>query len=337
MSHIAVIGAGSWGTALSIVLADNGHHVSLYARRQAQVDEINERHTNEDYLPGITLSEQIKASNDYAEVLKNCITVITVTPTASMRSVLQEMGPYFHSKHLFVHASKGLEPETYKRVSEIMEEEIAQNHRQAVVVLSGPSHAEEVCLRYPTTVVASSVDMKQAEMVQDLFINSNFRVYTSHDIVGVELGGALKNIIALGAGLSDGLGYGDNAKAALMTRGLTEIGRLGVILGANPLTFSGLTGLGDLIVTCTSKHSRNWRCGYSIGKGNSLEETLEAMGMVVEGVRTTKAAYHLAQLKNANMPITRQLYEVLFKGKEPRLAVDDLMHRGRTNEMDMND
>lgn len=182
--------------------------------------------------------------------------------------------------------------------------------------------------------MAASKDIKIAEEIQDLFINSNFRVYTNSDIIGVEIGGALKNIIALGAGLSDGLGYGDNAKAALMTRGLAEIGRLGIDMGANPLTFAGLAGVGDLIVTCTSKHSRNWRCGYAIGQGKSLESVLESMGMVVEGVRTTKAAYQISLNKKVDMPITKELYHVLFENKSPRQAVDDLMGRGRTHELE---
>jgi glycerol-3-phosphate dehydrogenase (NAD(P)+) len=203
-----------------------------------------------------------------------------------------------------------------------------------IVVLSGPSHAEEVSLRHPTTVAVSSKNMKAAERVQDIFINNNFRVYTNPDMVGVEIGGALKNIIALAAGITDGLGYGDNAKAALMTRGLAEISRLGVAMGANPLTFSGLAGIGDLIVTCTSVHSRNWRAGNMLGKGQKLEEVLENMGMVVEGVRTTKAAYQLAKKYEVNMPITEALYDVLFNGEEVKKAVDLLMNRSKTNEME---
>jgi glycerol-3-phosphate dehydrogenase (NAD(P)+) len=206
--------------------------------------------------------------------------------------------------------------------------------REAVVVLSGPSHAEEVSLRQPTTVTAASSNLKAAEKVQDLFINQHFRVYTNTDVVGVEIGGSLKNIIALAAGITDGLGYGDNAKAALITRGLAEIARLGSCLGANPLTFLGLTGMGDLIVTCTSVHSRNWRAGNMLGKGLKLDEVLESMGMVVEGVRTTKAAYQLSQKLQVKMPLTSALYHVLFDGVDPKDAVDELMSRNKTTELD---
>jgi glycerol-3-phosphate dehydrogenase (NAD(P)+) len=330
---IAVIGAGSWGTALGIVLADNGHDVLMYARRQEQVDEINGRKTNENYLPGVELPQSMKASTSIKDVLEEVNTVLLVTPSKALRNVLEEMIPYLSGHTTLIHASKGIEPETYKRISEVIVEGIPEEKRRAVVVLSGPSHAEEVSLRKPTTVTVSSTDEKAAEYVQDLFINQHFRVYTNTDIIGVELGGALKNIIALGAGLSDGLGYGDNAKAALITRGLAEIVRLGTKMGANPLTFTGLAGLGDLVVTCTSVHSRNWRAGNLIGKGNKLEDVLENMGMVVEGVRTTKAAFHLAAREEVEMPITAQLYAVLFNDKDPKQAVDDLMQRGRTNEI----
>jgi glycerol-3-phosphate dehydrogenase (NAD(P)+) len=232
------------------------------------------------------------------------------------------------------HVSKGIEPDSLLRISELIKEEMPRELLKAVVVLSGPSHAEEVSRRHPTTVTVSSEDMSAAEEIQDLFINHNFRVYTNPDVIGVEIGGALKNIIALAAGITDGLGYGDNAKAALITRGLAEIARLGTKMGANPLTFSGLAGIGDLIVTCTSVHSRNWRAGNLLGKGNNLEEVLDNMGMVVEGVRTTKAAYQLAQKYNVSMPITYALYDVLFNGKNAKDAVDVLMARGKTHEME---
>ncbi|MFL6560967.1 MAG: NAD(P)H-dependent glycerol-3-phosphate dehydrogenase, partial [Bacillus sp. (in: firmicutes)] len=235
---------------------------------------------------------------------------------------------------LIAHVSKGIEPDSLMRISEIIREEMPKELLKDVVVLSGPSHAEEVSLRHPTTVTVTSENMAAAEKVQDLFINNNFRVYTNSDIIGVEIGGALKNIIALAAGITDGLGYGDNAKAALMTRGLAEIARLGTKMGANPLTFSGLAGIGDLIVTCTSVHSRNWRAGNLLGKGKTLNEVLDNMGMVVEGVRTTKAAYQLAKKYDVNMPITFALYDVLFNGKNAIDAVDVLMARGKTHEME---
>lgn len=334
MRKIAVIGAGSWGTALSIVLADNGFHVALWSRRDDQVEEINHQHTNHKYLPEIQLPKNIKANTSLKEVLRDTKYILLVIPTSYLRDTLKKMTPYLHQDHLLIHSVKGLEPDTYKRVSEMMEEEVPKKKRNGIVVLSGPSHAEEVSKRYPTTVVVASSTVQLAEEVQDLFINQNFRVYTNTDIIGVEVGGSLKNIIALGAGLSDGLGYGDNAKAALMTRGLAEIGRLGIKMGAHPLTFTGLAGVGDLIVTCTSKHSRNWRCGYAIGQGQSLEEVLASMGMVVEGVRTTKAAYQFSIEKKVDMPITKELYHVLFEGKPPRVAVDDLMGRGKTHELE---
>ncbi|ANC77695.1 NAD(P)H-dependent glycerol-3-phosphate dehydrogenase [Fictibacillus phosphorivorans] len=334
MDKVAVLGAGSWGTALAIVLADNGHHVSLWGRREDQVSEINNHHTNEKYLPGVELPENIQATTQLSECVKEADTIVLVTPTKAMREVLGQVKNELNAPVTIVHASKGIEPGTYKRISEIIEEELPASVLDSVVVLSGPSHAEEVSLRQPTTVTVSSVNMEAAENVQDLFINQNFRVYTNPDVVGVELGGALKNIIALGAGLSDGLGYGDNAKAALITRGLAEIARLGTHMGANPLTFSGLTGIGDLIVTCTSVHSRNWRAGNMLGKGMKLEDVLENMGMVVEGVRTTQAAYELSKREEVEMPITQVLYDVLFNGKGAKQAVDDLMQRSRTHEVE---
>ncbi|MDN4527620.1 NAD(P)H-dependent glycerol-3-phosphate dehydrogenase [Fictibacillus fluitans] len=334
MEKVAVVGAGSWGTALALVLADNGHDVRLWGRRPEQIEEINTIHTNEKYLPGVVLPAGIKGYNHLKEAVEGVRTVLLVAPTKAMRDVLRDLVPLIDEPVTVVHASKGIEPESYKRVSEIIEEEIPAEKRRSIVVLSGPSHAEEVSLRQPTTVTVSSSDIEEAEYVQDLFINQNFRVYTNADIVGVELGGALKNIIALGAGMSDGLGYGDNAKAALITRGLAEIARLGTKMGANPLTFSGLTGIGDLIVTCTSVHSRNWRAGNMLGKGEALEDVLEKMGMVVEGVRTTKAAYQLAKQEKVEMPITSVLHDVLFDGKDAKEAVDELMKRSRTHEVE---
>ncbi|MCF6137587.1 NAD(P)H-dependent glycerol-3-phosphate dehydrogenase [Pseudalkalibacillus berkeleyi] len=334
MKKIAVIGAGSWGTALALVLADNNHDVRLWARRSEQVDEINEHHTNKKYLPEINLPTNIVATNDLTEAISNTDTIVLVTPTSALREILKQLKSEIEKPVTIVHASKGIEPDTLFRVSEVIEDEIPEELRKAVVVLSGPSHAEEVSLRQPTTVTVSSKNHNVAEQVQDLFINPNFRVYTNPDIVGVELGGSLKNIIALGAGLSDGLGYGDNAKAALLTRGLAEIARLGTTMGAQTLTFAGLSGIGDLVVTCTSVHSRNWRAGNLLGKGNSLEEVLENMGMVVEGVRTTKAAFQLAKKEGVEMPITNELYDVLFNSKHPKEAVDSLMRRSKTHEVE---
>ncbi len=331
---ITIAGAGSWGTALAMVLADNGHKVRLWSHCEEQVTEINQFHTNKKYLPEIVLPELITAVGSLHDALAGVDTIILAVPTKAIREVLGKIREVLAGPITIAHVSKGIEPDTLLRITEMIKEEMPRELLKDVVVLSGPSHAEEVSLRHPTTVTVSSENMDAAEKIQDLFINHNFRVYTNSDVVGVEIGGALKNIIALAAGITDGLGYGDNAKAALMTRGLAEITRLGTKMGANPLTFLGLTGIGDLIVTCTSVHSRNWRAGNLLGKGKNLNEVLENMGMVVEGVRTTKAAYQLAKMYDVNMPITFALYNVLFNGKNPKDAVDVLMARGKTNEME---
>lgn len=332
MKKVAVIGAGSWGTALSLVLADNGHQVVLFCRRQEQAEEVNRQRKNGKYLPHVRLPETIYATTSLKEALDQAGYVLFALPTSAIRKTAREMVSYLEHAPLIIHSAKGLEPDTHKRISEVIREEIPGLKRRGILVLSGPSHAEEVSLRLPTSVAVAGDNLDQAREVQDLFFNPYFRVYTNLDMLGVELGGALKNIIALGAGLSDGLGYGDNAKAALMTRGLAEITRLGVVMGAHPYTFSGLTGLGDLIVTCTSRHSRNWRCGYALGQGQSLDDVLAKMGMVVEGVHTTKAAYQMAQKMGVEMPITKELYSVLFEGKPPHQAVRDLMRREKRAE-----
>ncbi|WP_416826746.1 NAD(P)H-dependent glycerol-3-phosphate dehydrogenase [Ectobacillus polymachus] len=334
MAKIAVIGAGSWGTALSIVLADNGHEVRLWGNRKEQIEELNTTHTNKRYLPEVVIPSSIVGYHSLQEATDGVEHILLVVPTKAIREVLQQVKDVLSHSITIIHASKGIEPDTSKRISEMIEEELPANLLRDIIVLSGPSHAEEVALRYPTTITAASKNIQAAEAVQDLFMNHYFRVYTNPDIIGVELGGALKNIIALAAGLTDGMGFGDNAKAALMTRGLTEIARLGRKMGANPLTFAGLTGMGDLIVTCTSVHSRNWRAGNMLGKGHSLDEVLESMGMVVEGVRTTKAAHQLAQKMNVEMPITSELYEVLFHNKDVKEAVHSLMGRVRKHEME---
>jgi glycerol-3-phosphate dehydrogenase (NAD(P)+) len=331
---VAIMGAGSWGTALAIVLADNGHEVRLWGHKPAQIEEINTHHSNEKYLPNISLPDSIIGYSSLEESLNGAPIMVIAVPTKAIREVISEIRMIQKKPITIVHVSKGIEPDTLLRISEMIEEEMLPELIQSVVVLSGPSHAEEVSLRQPTTVTVSSKQMEAAEIIQDLFINQNFRVYTNPDIIGVEIGGALKNIIALAAGISDGLGYGDNAKAALMTRGLAEISRLGTKMGASPLTFSGLTGIGDLIVTCTSVHSRNWRAGNLLGKGKNLQEVLDNMGMVVEGVRTTKAAWQLAQKYNVKMPITNALYGILFNHVDAKDAVDALMARGKTHEME---
>ncbi len=330
---VAVIGAGSWGSAIAFVLAENGWNTYLWARRHEQVEEINTHHTNRAYLRDAVLPTTLRATNRLEEAVEGAAMVVLAVPTVAMRGVCQQLEPLLDTPQLFVHVSKGIEPGTLKRISEMIEEEIPKSKRRAVVALSGPSHAEEVVQHQPTTVTVASSSKDAAKEVQDFFMSTDFRVYTNEDIIGVELGGALKNVIALGAGATDGIGYGDNAKAALITRGLAEMTRLGVAMGAHPLTFSGLSGLGDLIVTCTSEHSRNWRAGHLLGKGHSLEEVTEGMGMVIEGVRTAKAAHELAQKYNVSMPITEAIYNVLFHQVTAKEAVDHLMERDRKDEV----
>lgn len=329
----AVLVAGSWGTALASVLADK-MDVMIWTRNEAQRDEINEKHRNERFLPGVDLSPRIVATNDMEEAVTGAKAVVIVAPSSAVRDVARALKPFWNEDMTVVHATKGFETESLKRISVVIAEELGCEEGR-IVVLSGPSHAEEVVQRCPTTVVVASLLEEQAQKAQDLFMNSYFRVYTNRDMVGVELAGALKNIIALGAGMSDGLGYGDNAKAALLTRGLAEITRIGVEMGANPLTFAGLAGVGDLVVTATSRHSRNWRAGYMIGEGKSLDTVLNSMGMVVEGIRTTKAARTISEKYQVQMPIAQQLYHVLFDGIEPRVAVEALMGRDRKTEMEV--
>ncbi|MDN6626519.1 MAG: NAD(P)H-dependent glycerol-3-phosphate dehydrogenase [Pisciglobus halotolerans] len=334
MKEIAVLGAGSWGTALSMVLEENGHHVRLWSHHPEQINEINERHTNKNYLSHIKLSDKIKGFSSLKEALDGVDIVLFVVPTSAIRSVAGQVGGYLRNPAIVVHASKGLEQGTHKRISEILEEEIPAEKREAVVALSGPSHAEEVAVRDLTSITSASKNHEAAKVIQQLFMNDYFRVYTNEDIIGVELGAALKNIIAVGAGALVGLGYGDNAKAALMTRGLAEISRLGTAFGADPLTFLGLSGVGDLIVTCTSSHSRNWRAGKMLGEGKNLDAILKDMGMVVEGVSTTKAAYELAALKEVDMPITAAIYDVIYNHQDVREVIDQLMNRVGKNETD---
>lgn len=331
---IAVLGAGSWGSVLAKVLVENGHEVALWSNSQAQVDELNQQHTNAKYLPDLIYPEALKATTDLKAAVKDAGTVLFVVPTKVIRlvaqqliEVLEELG----TKPLIVHASKGLELGSHKRISEVIAEEIPTKYRSGMVVLSGPSHAEEVARQDITLITAASEDLANAKKVQTLFMNDYLRIYTNSDVVGVETGAAFKNVIAIGAGALHGLGYGDDAKAALMTRGLAEISRLGVSFGADPLTFIGLSGVGDLIVTCTSVHSRNWRAGDQLGQGKSLEDVIANMGMVIEGINTCKAAYELAQQKGIEMPITQAIYNVLYKQADIKSEIANLMQReGKT-------
>ena len=328
---IAVIGAGSWGTAIAAALAVNGHRVSLWGRNASSMEEMREKRENTKYLPGVILPDNIFPTSDPAEAQQGAELFVSVVPAQSFRSVFEQFQSGIPEGSVFVNCAKGIEIDTLKRVSEI----IAEKRKDLrYVVLSGPSHAEEVGKMLPTTLVSASDDADAATLVQDVFMSSSLRVYTNDDVIGVELGGALKNIIALAAGISDGMGYGDNAKAALMTRGLTEMSRLGEKLGGQRLTFMGLAGIGDLIVTCTSMHSRNRRCGIMIGEGVEPDEAIRRVGMVVEGIYTTEAAHRLSREYQVEMPITEQLYRVIHGEVKGSDAVENLMLRDRKNEED---
>ncbi|MDI3476584.1 MAG: glycerol-3-phosphate dehydrogenase [Thermoanaerobacterium sp.] len=326
---IAVLGAGSWGTAMAIHLNSMRHNVCIWTKDQKQLEEIQKTGYNKKYLD-VRLPESIGITTDIEYALENKKIVVMAVPSHAVRSVVERISGVIDKESIIVNLAKGLETSSLKRMSQVIKEMIDN----PVVVLSGPSHAEEVCKHIPTACVISSDDINACEYVQDVMMDENFRLYINKDLIGVELGGSLKNIIALGAGISDGLGFGDNTKAALMTRGLAEITRLGVALGSDPLTFLGLTGMGDLIVTCTSMYSRNRRAGIKIGQGKSLNETLDEIGMVVEGVNTTKSAYKLSKMHNIEMPITCEIYSILFEGKDPREAVYSLMTRNKKHEME---
>ena len=335
MKKVAILGSGSWGTALAMVLADNGHDTRLWGIEKQVIDEINNEKTNKQYLPeGVVLPIGITAHMDLTKAVDDVEFIIFAVPTKAIPSVSKQLSETVKAPVSIIHVSKGIEPDSLLRISEIIEMNLPDTVMKDLVVLSGPTHAEEVSQRMITTICATSIELEAAEHVQELFSNHYFRVYTNNDVIGVELAGALKNVIAVCAGIASGMGYGDNAKAALMTRGLSEITRLGILMGASPYTFLGLTGLGDLIVTCTSVHSRNWRCGNQLGQGKKLDEVLENMGMVVEGVRTTKAAYQLSKKYNVEMPITETLYNVLFNHADVKSSVESLMNRTKKHELD---
>ncbi|GGE25069.1 NAD(P)H-dependent glycerol-3-phosphate dehydrogenase [Streptococcus himalayensis] len=323
---IAILGPGSWGTALAQVLNDNGHEVRIWGNLPEQIQEINQHHTNQHYFKDLILDEKITAYLDLKEALDQVDAVLFVVPTKVTRLVAKQVAQVLDHKVTLMHASKGLEPDTHKRISEILEEEIPEKLRSEIVVVSGPSHAEEAIVRDITLITAASKDLHSAKYAQEIFSNHYFRLYTNTDIIGVETAGALKNIIAVGTGVLHGLGYGDNAKAAIITRGLAEITRLGVKLGANPLTYSGLSGVGDLIVTGTSVHSRNWRAGDALGRGEKLSDIEANMGMVIEGISTTKAAYELAKELDVYMPITQAIYQVIYENQAIKEAIRDMMN-----------
>lgn len=329
MKKIGVIGAGSWGTALALTLSGKGHQVKIWDVNPEHLQELEENRENKRYLPGIPFNECLQIAKTIQDAIDGADLVLFSAPAQHFRSALDSAMAYLKPDMILVNVAKGIEQKTLMRMSEIAFERLPQ---AKYVTLSGPSHAEEVGKNLPTTVAVAARDLKLAEEVQDIFITERFRVYTTEDVIGVELGGALKNIIALGAGISDGMGFGDNAKAALMTRGLAEIKRLGVKMGADPATFAGLTGVGDLIVTCTSMHSRNRRCGIMIGEGMAPEEATEKVGMVVEGMFTTEAAYDLSKREDVEMPITEQLYNVINGKTKAKDTVDLLMGREKKHE-----
>ena len=330
-NRISIIGAGSMGTAVSVLLANNGHSVRMWSPFKEEVDMINTIREQKDKLPGVKVPEAVECTTDIEFAVKGSDMVVLVIPSQTVRDNSKRISKYIEQNQIIACFSKGLEDGTGLRMSEVIGQEVPQAR---IVALSGPCHAEELANGIPSAYVAASADREAAEFTQDVFMSQGFRVYTNPDIVGVELGGALKNVIALCAGISDGLGFGDNTKAALMTRGITEISRLGIAMGAQPQTFAGLTGVGDLIVTCTSMHSRNRRAGILIGKGKSAEQAMDDIKMVVEGITTAKAAYDLAQKQEVSMPITNEAYRVLFEGKNPRQAVADLMGREKKHEME---
>lgn len=329
---IAVLGTGSWGTALVKVLLDNGHEVAFWGRDPQQIESIGRTKHNTKYLKGVELAGSMTVTSELGQAVSGAEIIVLAVASQAIRSLLTQIKPEMVSTDaIFVNVSKGIELVTHQRISEIVES-FFPDHKYAV--LSGPSHAEEVSAGIPTTLVSSSSSRAAAEQVQDVFSSALLRVYTNPDVVGVELGGALKNIIALGAGISDGLGYGDNSKAALMTRGIAEIARLGRSLGASSATFQGLSGIGDLIVTCTSLHSRNRRFGMLIGQGIPVKEALEEINMVVEGYYTIHSAYELSQIEGVEMPITRELYRILYEGENARDSVKRLMLRGKKHELE---
>ena len=326
--EITVVGSGGWGTALAMLLHENRHEVTLISYTREESDNLAKTLTNP-FLPGVTLPEDIRYTADPAAAADSTL-VVVVPPSFAIRSTAERLAPHLRPDVILVSATKGIEPDTGKRMSEIVSEVTGKK----VVVLSGPSHAEEVSRGVPTGVVAACEDRLLAEIVQEVFMNDRFRVYTSSDPVGVELGAAMKNVIALCAGVCDGLGYGDNTKALLMTRGLTEVARLGMKLGSRTDTFAGLTGIGDLIVTCTSMHSRNRRAGILIGNGMAVDEAMKEVGAVVEGYYAAKAVKLLADRMGVDMPITQAAYRVLYEGAPVGSALGSLMSRKKGREIE---
>ena len=333
MKKISVIGAGSWGTALACLLNDNQHNVTIWSIDKNEVEMLTTYREQKEKLAGVKVADEIKITADLKEALTDKDIVVMAVPSIFVRSTAKKMAEVISGSPIIVNVAKGIEENTLMTLTDIIKEELPGYQ---VAVLSGPSHAEEVGRKIPTTCVVGSSDKETCEILQDVFMNQVFRVYTSSDVLGIELGGALKNVIALAAGINDGLGYGDNSKAALMTRGIAEISRLGVKMGAKMETFYGLSGIGDLIVTCSSKHSRNRNAGYYIGKGMSYEEAMKEVKMVVEGVYSAKAAYALSKKYDSPLPIIEQVNKVLFEQKAPTEAVTELFLRDKKMESGTN-
>lgn len=328
----SILGAGSWGTALAVLLAEKRRRVVLWARRIEQARLMRETRSNPTYLPGIHLPETVHITADLGEALQEADMLVVATPSHAVRQLAERMRPYVTAGMILVSVTKGIEASTLKTVSQILIENLPQIPETQLCVLHGPSHAEEVARQKPTTVVAASPELETARRVQERFMTPMFRVYTNTDLLGVEIAGAVKNVLAIAAGICDGLQLGDNAKAALITRGLAEMARLGVAMGASPLTFAGLAGIGDLVVTCMSRHSRNRYVGEQLGQGRTLAEILSEMSMVAEGVRTAISVRALAQRYGVEMPIATAVYEILFAGKSPQQALEELMSRAAKEE-----
>ena len=326
---IGILGAGSWGTALTVLLSDNGHDVTVWSIDAKEIEMLNTKREHLTKLPGVKLPDSVRFTTDEQEVCKDAELLVMVVPSPFIRSTAKRVAPYITEAQTIVNVSKGIEDESLKTLTEVIHEEIPQSK---VGVLSGPSHAEEVGKRMPTTVVAGAKDKETALMIQDAFMNDYFRVYASPDVIGIELGGALKNVIALAAGVGDGLGCGDNAKAAIITRGIAEIIRLGTAMGGKLETFAGLSGIGDLIVTCESKHSRNRKAGFLMGQGKTYKEAMDEVQMVVEGVYSAKAAYKLSRKYGVEMPIVSVVNQVLFEDLNAAEGMKMLLTRNRTSE-----
>ena len=327
--RVGVIGAGSWGIALAKLLDGNGHQVTVWSIIKEEIEMLKKEHEHKDKLPGVKLSENMVFTNDLEEAMKDKDILVLAVPSPFTRSTAHSMAPYLKDGQIIVNVAKGIEEHTMLTLSQIIEEELPAAQ---VAVLSGPSHAEEVGRGIPTTIVVGAKKKETAEYLQNIFMNNVFRVYISPDVLGIELGAALKNVVALSAGIADGLGYGDNTKAALITRGITEIARLGRAMGGRFETFCGLTGIGDLIVTCASMHSRNRRAGILIGQGKTMQEAMDEVKMVVEGVYSAKAAMELSKKYGVDVPIIEQVNLVLFEGKPAAEAVKDLMLRDKKIE-----